>query len=245
MTAPRRAARPGRAKTASASPEIDRGKLRDALRTIGDEYVFYMLDEAIDLLPPDKLAKLVGQYIQLERLRPDAGATATKDSLLEDVKAFDAASRAKKYYVSFNVNSKNYMESSTGTRAFIAECRRLLERCVAESNKVAPAETRAAFDTIFALLRHIDEGHDDVVFFADEGGSWQVGVDWRKVFPAWFRCLSLSAEPPEFADAVVATVDAFEEYSRDTYFAAARKTATAAQRKALDARVAAAPARRR
>jgi len=54
MTAPKRAARAGRAMTASASPEIDRGKLRDALRTIGDEYVFYMLDEAIDLLPPDK-----------------------------------------------------------------------------------------------------------------------------------------------------------------------------------------------
>src|SRR5262249_24272214 len=38
----------------------------------------------------------------------------------------------------------------------------------------------------------IDEGHDDIVFFADEGGSWQVGIYWRKVFPPWFRCLSNS-----------------------------------------------------
>jgi hypothetical protein len=245
MSAPKSVARAGREKTESAPPEIDRGKLREALRTIGDEYVFCMLDEAIDLLPPEKLAKLVGQYIQLERLRPDAGAHARERSLLEDVRAFDAASRARSYYVSFNVNSKNYMESSTGTRAFIAECRRLLDRCVAHATKGAPAETREAFDTVFALLRHIDEGHDDIVFFADEGGSWQIGVDWRKVFPAWFRGLSKSAEPAEFAGAVVETVDAFEACSRETYFAGARKMATATQRKALVARVAATPARRR
>jgi hypothetical protein len=26
----------------------------------------------------------------------------------------------------------------------------------------------------------------DVIFFADEGGSWQVGVDWERVLPPWF-----------------------------------------------------------
>ena len=56
------------------------------------------------------------------------------------------------------------------------------------------------------MLRHIDEGNDDVVFVADEGGSWQVGVDWGKVVPAWFRCLSKSAEPSEFASVVVTTI---------------------------------------
>lgn len=245
MTAPKKKARGVRATTVESAPQLDRAKLRDALRTIGDESVFYMLDEAIDLLPPDKLVKLVGQYIQLERLRPDAGADATKGSLLEDVKAFDTASRTKKYYVSFNVNSKNYTETSTGTRAFIAEFRRQLDRCVAHASKGAEAETREAFDVLFALLRHVDEGNDDIVFFADEGGSWLVGVDWRKVFPAWFRCLSRSTEPEDFANAVVTTVDAFEEHSRATYFAAARKVATVSQGKALDARVAASSARRR
>lgn len=96
MTAPKKTARGVRATPVDSAPKIDRAKLRDALRTIGDESVFYMLDEAIDLLPPDKLAKLVGQYIQLERLRPDAGADATKRSSLEDVKVFDTASRAGK-----------------------------------------------------------------------------------------------------------------------------------------------------
>jgi hypothetical protein len=67
----------------------------------------------------------------------------------------------------------------------------------------------------------------------------------KEKLAAWFRCLSKSAEASEVADAVVATLDAFEEFSRDTYFAAAREIATAEQRKALDAPVAGTPARRR
>lgn len=42
-----------------AGQEIDRDKLRAAIRKLGDEYVFYMLDEAIDLLPEAKLLRLV------------------------------------------------------------------------------------------------------------------------------------------------------------------------------------------
>lgn len=52
MTAPKKKARGVRATTVESAPQLDRAKLRDALRTIGDESVFYMLDEAIDLLPP-------------------------------------------------------------------------------------------------------------------------------------------------------------------------------------------------
>ena len=91
------------------------------------KYVFYMLDEAIDLLSPAKLAKLVSRYLDVKQLRPDA---VGKKSLLADVRVFETASRAGKYYESFNVNSKNFMDKSTGTRAFIADCDRLLDRCV-------------------------------------------------------------------------------------------------------------------
>ena len=41
--------------------ELDRDKLRAAIRMLGTEYLFYMLDDAIDLLPPAKLHKLVKQ----------------------------------------------------------------------------------------------------------------------------------------------------------------------------------------
>jgi hypothetical protein len=40
-----------------AASAIDRDKLRAAIRQLDDEYVFYMLDDAIDLLQPAKLAK--------------------------------------------------------------------------------------------------------------------------------------------------------------------------------------------
>jgi len=123
--------------------EIDRDKLRAAIRKLRDEYVFHMLDDTIDLLPPAKLHKIVRKYIDLKRLRPDS-ERATKASLLADVKAFEKASLAGEYYEPFNVNSRNFMEKFKGTTGWIAECRRLLDRCV------EPAQTAilARFFTI-------------------------------------------------------------------------------------------------
>ena len=37
---------------------------------------------------------------------------------------------------------------------------------------------REAFELLLGLLRRIDKG-DDVIFFADDEGSWRIGVDWR------------------------------------------------------------------
>jgi len=99
--------------------EIDRDKLRAAIRKLGDEYVFHMLDDTIDLLPPAKLHKFVRKYIDLKRLRPDS-ERATKASLLTDVKAFEKASLAGEYYEPFNVNSRNFMEKFKGTTGWIA-----------------------------------------------------------------------------------------------------------------------------
>lgn len=53
------------------SQEIDRDKLRAAIRELADEYVFHMLDEAIDGLPDAKLGKLVRRYLDPSKLRPD------------------------------------------------------------------------------------------------------------------------------------------------------------------------------
>ena len=180
---------------------IDRDKLRAAVRNLGYEYVFYMLDDAIDLLPPTDLHRIAKKYLDLKRLRPD-GENATERSLLADVKAFEKASLARDYYESFNVNSKSYIEQSTGTSAWIAKCRRLLDRCVVEEKKGDTAEIRQAFDIIFGLLDHIDECLDDVIFFADEAGSWRVGVDGDKVLPPWFRVLAATAAPAEYAERI-------------------------------------------
>ena len=88
-------------------------------------------------------------------------------------------------------------------------------------------------DILFSLLNHIDKGHDDVIFFADEGGSWQVGVDWAKVLPLWFKVLAATAEPEEYAERITALLSCHYSYGRDKMLAIARRIATTHQRKAL------------
>jgi hypothetical protein len=212
--------------------QIDRDKLRAEVRKLGNEYVYFMLDDAIEHLPMSKLHKIARKYLDLERLRPDA-EKATRPSLIRDVKLFEKASLAGKYYESFGVNSQNYTQMSAGTRAWIAECCRLLDRCVINAKKSNPVEVREAMDILFGLLNHIDEGRDDVIFFADEGGSWQVGVDWARVLPVWFKVLSTTAEPKEYAERITALLSSHYRSGRDKMLALARRTATTHQRTAL------------
>jgi hypothetical protein len=73
---------------------------------MGPAYVFYMLDEAIDLLPLAALEGIAKKYIDLTRLRADSNGQP-RNTLLGDVKSFDRASRAGEYYESFMVNSGN------------------------------------------------------------------------------------------------------------------------------------------
>ena len=211
---------------------IDRDKLRAAILGLGPEYVFYMLDEAIDLLPVAALEGIAKKYIDLNSLRTESSGQ-TKTTLLTDAKAFDKASRACEYYESFMVNSGNFTAQSTDTTAWIAKFHRLLDRCVAEEGKSTPAELRAAFDILFGLLDHIDQGNDDVIFFADEGGAWQVGVDWPKVLPSWFRVLAVTATPEDYAKRITSLIRHHCDYDRDKMLAAASASATAEQREAL------------
>jgi hypothetical protein len=217
---------------ARESREIDRDKLRAAVRKLGNEYVRYMLDDAIELLPPAKLITIAKKYIDLKRLRPDV-EKVTKASLLTDVRLFEKASMAGEYYEAFAVNSRNCTQQSAGTSSWIAAFRRLLDRCVAKAKTENPMEVRDAMDILFGLLDHIDECHDDVVFFADEAGSWQVGVDWARVLPAWFKALSVTATPEDYAQRVTALLSRRYSYGRDKMLAIARRTATRPQRVAL------------
>ena len=224
-------------------PTIDREKLRAWVRRLGDEYAFYLLDEAIEIMTPDQLALVTAKYVRPEDLRPDA-VVARTNSLIEDVHAFDARARKGAYYEQFRVNSRNCTQKSGGTRAFIADFGRILDRCIAASGQLDRAVTADAFAVLFDLLRHIDECCDDVVFFADEAGSWQIPVHWPEVFPAWFRCLATFAPPDQYAERVVVTVEKFEHYNWDRNIEAALAVASPEQRAALITR-AAMPRRRR
>lgn len=225
-------------------PTIDLTKLRAVIRTQSDEQVFYMLDDALELLPPEDVLRIVRQYLPEALLAP-AFAPVDERSLLEEVRAFDAAARAGEYYEDFFVNSKNCTMNSNGTRGFIADCCRLFDRCADAVEHPDPAELRAAFDILLDLLRYIDEAHGDVIFFADEGGAWAIGVDFRRVFPAWFRCLARSTSPDEYARRVVEVVDALEEHDREKHFASAAGSGGTEHAAAVVARAAQSRRRRR
>src|SRR5205809_589402 len=132
---------------------INRDKLKTEIYRLGHERALSMLDDAITLLPPAKILKLVQRYFDPAKLYREGNQ---KKNLLMDVKAFEVASLAGNYYQSFAVNSKNYQEKSGGTRTWIAECDRPLDRCVAQATKGNAAEVRQSFDIIFGLLDHID-----------------------------------------------------------------------------------------
>ena len=212
--------------------QIDRDKLRAEIRKLGNEYVFYMLDDAIDLLPQAKLHRVVKKYLDLQRLLPDAEQVKGQ-GLLADVKRFENGSLAGEYYESFFVDSKNYRQQSAGTTAWIAEFRRLLDRCVVGAKKGQQAEVLEAMHILFGLLRRIDECREDIVFFADQGGSWQVGVDWARVLPVWFKLLAALVEPQEYAERITSLLSRHHDYGREKMLVVARRVATADQRKAL------------
>ena len=212
------------------SPPIDRDKLRVYVRKLDDEDLLVLLDRAINLLPASKLPKLVKDYVRPAELRPDGAAPA---DLLEAVRQFRDASLRGKYYESFMVNSKNFMDKSKGTQRWIAECRRLLGLCVEASRTDRLQETRTAFELVFALLAQIDDGGDEIIFFADEAGSWQVGVNWETVMPAWFRTLAATSSADEYADAVHSMISYFAHYRADKLLAAARRCADPDQEAAL------------
>lgn len=167
----------------------DLAKVRAYLRRMGHQYVFAMLDEAVGMLPKAKLEALVRRYINLKAVQKDPPPRDLEPGLLAEVTDFAARSRRGDYFESFNVNSKNYTEQSNGTTAWIADCNRLLDRCVARVSVArGRCEALASFEILFDLIDLAASCNEDIVFFADEGGLWSFGIDWKPVFEAWAAC---------------------------------------------------------
>jgi hypothetical protein len=211
-------------------PAVDLEKLRVALRRMNRGNLLMVAERAIEIVPRAKLRMLVGDMVRLDELAEGKRGAAP---LLDEVRKFHDASLQGEYFESFGVNSKNFMEQSEGTEAFIAEFDRLTGTCVRAAAKGPHAPLREAFDLLFALLRRIDDDPDSVVFFADEAGSWQVGVDWRTVLPAYFRCLAEDTQAEDFAREVDRTISDFADHDRSRHLAAARRVASAEQKAAL------------
>lgn len=204
----------------------DLAQLRVLLRQLSRGKLLIIAERAVKLVPSAGLASLLGDFLQIE---VSGEARKGPSSLLDEVREFHATSLSGAYYESFTVNGQNFTQQSKGTDAFVAEFDRLVTQCICEADTGPKHAVREAFELLFGLLRHIDEGHDDVLFFADEGSSHDVGVPWRAVFSAYFRCLAETAAAEEFAQAVDHAIMDFDEHDRHHHLGQAGRVATAAQ----------------
>ena len=209
---------------------VDIEQLRVALRRMSRSHLLRVAERAIEMVPRAKLGALVGDVVRREDLAAGRRGAAP---LLAEVRKFREASLRGDDYDSVDVNSKNFMDKSEGTEAFIAEVDQLIGKCIRAVEQGPRTPVREAFELLFALLRRIDEDPDRVVFFADEAGSWQVGGDWRTALPAHFRCLAEGTAGEEFAREVNRVITDFADYERPRHLAAARRMANAEQKTAL------------
>ena len=212
------------------SQRIDRAKVRVQARKLDGTGLLVWLDRAIDLLPEQAFPELIANYVHLKDIVSDG---RTPPDLLHTIRRFHRESMAGRYYQDFMVNSRNFMEKSRGTQNFIAEHSRLIDACMKAEQAGEREATGEGLGLLIDLMRQIDRCEVDIVFFADEAGSWQIGVNWKQVLPAWFRCLSPGAEPHEWAEAVVNAINDFATQHADAILATARDGATPNQREAL------------
>lgn len=167
----------------------DLAKLRAYLRKMPHQYLFAMLDEAVGLLPKAKLDQLVRRYVSPAHMQKEGPESKPRPALRAEVGDFVERSRRGDYFESFRVNSKNCTEQSNGTTAWIADCNRLLDRCVARAKvKRGRSEALEAIESLFDIIDLAASCELNVVFFADEGGLWSFGIDWTAVIEAWVTC---------------------------------------------------------
>ncbi len=213
-----------------SSRAIDLEKLRTELRAMRRGDLLIIAERAAELVPRVKLKTLLGDYLCVDDL-PEA--KSRQAPLLKEVQKFYTESLGGRYFEGFAVNSRNCKEHSMGTDAFIAEFHRLVGKCIRAADAASRNGVREAFELFFRLLQRVDEADDNVVFFADEAGSWQVGVQWRTVLPAYFRCLAETASAEEFSRSVDQVIRAFAEHDRPQHLRTAGKVASAGQQAAL------------
>jgi hypothetical protein len=201
--------------------ELDRQQIRRAIRQMDNDRIFYLLDDAISLLSPAQLSQLIAPYANPEQL---AAHGAAPRSLLAEVLAFQTASLAGEYYQESPNAARNHAENSRGTLSWITDYRRLLDGCVAESNIPSSRDTCQAFQILFALLDRLDNETAEEILFAEECGSWMVGIEWKRVLPVWFRVLAVTAEPTAYAVRVEAIVNRYCHGQEAEMMALARST---------------------
>lgn len=207
------------------------------LRRASKDRLVALVEDLCGVVPASRLLDVLGRHVDLDALTaPPETASDEPRSVLRDVGKFHAASLAGDYYDPFPVNSRNFMVRSEGAVDWEQECERLLQRCRTASRHGHHAQARECFDLLFDLLGRMDHG-DEIVFFADEGGSWQV-ADVEPIWPDYFRSLAAVTAPEEYVKGVETLREQRLGSRPERLLAAARKAADPGQRRLLRARMA-------
>ena len=209
---------------------IDLKSVRRELRALPRGTLLMIAERAAELLSNAKLKALMADFFAINEIET---ASLVPPSLLDEVRTFHAASLGGQFYEELPIHFNNTTDQSTGSDAFIAEFDRLIRHCIRATKTAPPMAVRESFELLFDVLRCIDKGNDDIIFFADEGGSGEVGVDWRTVFPVYFRCLAKTASAHVFAQVVDQVIRDFADYQRPYYLQLARRVANPTQKAAL------------
>jgi hypothetical protein len=175
------------------------------LRSLERDALMVIAARALANVPAPNLERVLGGYAQASDVSARVGEQ--EPGLLATVERFSLHARQGH----FNEATRQVrQEESWGTHEFLARCRMLFERCVAEAESGDLSQVRAALDKLMELLRALDEEPDEIVQFIGEGGSWQVGIDWHHVVPAYARCVAQTANThAEFQAALQAVIDSF------------------------------------
>src|SRR5665213_2122685 len=169
-----------------------------------------MLARALRSVPLGNLESIFSDYAHPHEIG-DVDPHVPKP-LLEAVREFTEAALRGEFYVGA---LRKTPDPSGASHDFEAQLDLLFDRCVAEAPTTDPSAIRTAYELLFNLLREIDKFEKDILFFADEGGIWQFGINWQRVLPPYIHCLAKTIEPDEFKRRAEGVIEEFvDEWQR-------------------------------
>lgn len=174
-------------------------RIWDSIRRLERERLLILAARTVDRLAVDDLEVLLADH---ERGTPTPEGPHREDSLVGAVEHFCTEARSGAYFQELWTKGKyRSFLPSPKTEEFGAKLTLLLDLCVAEAEDADPKEVCGAYEMLLGLLQEIDRfDRDDIVFWADEPGTWQLGIDWARVIPPYLRCLAKVLPPKEFGE---------------------------------------------
>lgn len=187
-------------------------RIWDSIRTMEREQLLILLARTLKHVATNDLETLLGVH---ERGTTKLAAPLRDGSLLDVVKHFCEEASEGAYFQELWAKGEfgSYLPSGK-TEEFGAKLTLLLDLCVAEAEEGDPKEVCDAYEMLLDLLEEIDRfDRDDIVFWADEPGTWQRGIDWGRVLPPYLECLSKILPPKDFtgkASALIAQLNSLD-----------------------------------